>query len=236
MSVNTDLTKRPDQTVGMSTSEFKEFTLCAINPLYFIRTYCYTQHPVRGTIPIALTPQQEEMLYTIDNFHKSVISMDRQTGKTTCTSAYMLWYAMFHPYNVILTGSCTLGMSKDSLRRIYFMHDALPDFLKTPLKVRNKTTMRFDNGSQIIAQAAGPDFSRGFCANLINLDEFAYIPAAKTQQIMSNLFIGTKIIISSTNKNLSDFDSILQQASSCHTLHGDITETGTNGFKAYCGS
>ena len=51
----------------------EQYTKCAQDPVYFMRQYCYIQHPIRGKIKFNLFPFQEESLTTLQNNRYNVI-------------------------------------------------------------------------------------------------------------------------------------------------------------------
>lgn len=59
----------------------QELKKCAEDPIYFIRTYCQVQHPIKGSIPFELYPYQEKMLRAYHTNRQNVVLSARQTGK-----------------------------------------------------------------------------------------------------------------------------------------------------------
>ena len=41
----------------------EEYKKCALDPVYFMRKYCYIQHPMKGKMLFDLYPFQEQCLY-----------------------------------------------------------------------------------------------------------------------------------------------------------------------------
>jgi hypothetical protein len=90
-TVNTDLTKRPYQSQKMTREELTELAMCTVNPLHFIRNYCYIQHPTKGRMPFQLFDYQEGLINSYNDYRYSISLLSRQTGKSTCAAAYLLW-------------------------------------------------------------------------------------------------------------------------------------------------
>ena len=102
MTANTDLTKKPYQQERLTEKQIQDLAQCAHDPKFFIRNFCYIQHPTKGRVPFTLFDYQDEL---IDIYHEnrySISMLARQMGKSTCAGAYLLWYAMFQPDSTIL--------------------------------------------------------------------------------------------------------------------------------------
>ena len=69
----------------------QEYIKCAKEPTYFMRKYCYIQHPTRGRILFNLYPFQEKVLNLYKENQYSITLKSRQLGISTLASAYSLW-------------------------------------------------------------------------------------------------------------------------------------------------
>ena len=65
----------------------EQYVKCANDPVYFMRQFCYIQHPLKGKIKFDLFPFQEESLSTLQNSRYSVILKSRQLGISTLSAA-----------------------------------------------------------------------------------------------------------------------------------------------------
>jgi len=45
----------------------EEITQCIKDPIYFMKNYCYIEHPIKGKIKIDLFPYQEKIIQSIYN-------------------------------------------------------------------------------------------------------------------------------------------------------------------------
>ena len=99
---DTTLVKRPHQSEKYTTDQIEEITKCIQDPIYFIGTYCSIQHPVKGKLLFVPYEYQDRLLTSYHNFRFNINMLPRQSGKTTSAACYLLWYAMFHPDQVIL--------------------------------------------------------------------------------------------------------------------------------------
>ena len=61
--------------------QLQELKKCTEDVVYFVKTYCKIQHPVRGEISFELYPYQENMLRTFAGERLTVVLSSRQTGK-----------------------------------------------------------------------------------------------------------------------------------------------------------
>ena len=68
-----------------------EYVKCAGDPVYFLKKYCYIQHPMKGKIPFHLYPFQEKTISEFVTSRFNVILKARQLGISTLTAAYSLW-------------------------------------------------------------------------------------------------------------------------------------------------
>lgn len=101
----------------------------------------------------------------------------RQVGKTESTAVKALHAALLKPGCTILLIAPTLRQSSILFWRIKNLIARLAD-LRSLVTRETQTTVHFLNGSEIIALPAGPtgETIRGYSADLIIMDEAAYIP------------------------------------------------------------
>jgi hypothetical protein len=67
-----------------------EYKKCAKDPVYFMKNYCYIQHPLKGKIKFDLFEFQKRTLYDLQNFDYNIILKSRQLGISTLTAGYSL--------------------------------------------------------------------------------------------------------------------------------------------------
>lgn len=73
--------KKANQEVNFTENQLTELAKCANDPVYFVKTYCKIQHPVKGAIPFELYPYQENMIQSFYENKYVVVLSARQTGK-----------------------------------------------------------------------------------------------------------------------------------------------------------
>ena len=80
----------------------EEYVKCASSPEYFMRKYCYIEHPVRGRIPFGLYPFQAKVLELFQKHNFDIVLKSRQMGISTLVAGYSLWLMLFHKNMKIL--------------------------------------------------------------------------------------------------------------------------------------
>jgi len=117
-------------------------------------------------------PYQVKLLR--DSSKRLVAVMGRQSGKTTTIAVKAIHLA-------IVNDGVTILITSPSLRQSMIMFSRISTFVFTsPLKsevVRStRTTIQFDNRSEIIALPASENLLRGYTAHMIICDEAAFMP------------------------------------------------------------
>lgn len=203
--------------------ELVEFARCARDPAYFCKNYIKVQHPKRGAIPLELYPYQEEMMKCYMNNRYSIVLSARQTGKSTISAIYLLWFAIFNADKTILIASNKNKGAMEMIQRIRFAYEELPMFLKPGVNDDgwSKHTVAFDNGSRIESTATSENSGRGMSISLLFLDEFAFVKPAIQEEfwtsILPTLSTGGSCIMSSTPNGDSDLFAQLWRAADCGT-------------------
>ena len=155
----------------------EEYIRCASSPAYFMKKYCYIQHPKRGRIQFNLYPFQEKVLTLFQENPYTMILKSRQLGISTLAAGYSIWLMLFHQDKNILCIATKQDTAKNMVTKVKFMYDNLPTWLKEKDKPQefNKLTLRLNNGSQIKATSASSDAGRSEAVSLLLIDEAAFI-------------------------------------------------------------
>lgn len=224
--------KKPYLKITYTPEMIKELKKCIVDPVYFITNYVYILHPIKGRIKFNLYPFQEEMIRKYQNNRWCIAKIARQSGKTETTAAYLTWFALFHSDKTILVAANKLTNAKEIISRIQGIYEELPDWLKPGIDESewNKTSLSFENGSKIMAQATSANTGRGFAISLLYLDELAFVPPHIQQEMWTSiqpvLSTGGSCIISSTPNGSSDlYYSLFTEA-----VTGKGKVPGQNGF------
>jgi hypothetical protein len=238
---NTDFEKlKPaNQPTTYTPEQIQEFVRCAQDPIYFMEKHMFIQHPTKGKIPFEAYPFQKDLVKTYWSFRNTIAMIPRQSGKTTTAAGYLLWYASFNPDVTVLIAANKFKAANEIMMRIKYAYEELPNYIRPGVVEYNVTSIRFDNGSRIIATTTTPDSGRGLAISLLYLDEFAFVKPRMATEFWSamapTLATGGKCIITSTPASDEDmFAEIWHGATATVDEDGnDIPGgMGVNGFKA----
>jgi len=153
----------------------QEFLKCAKDPSYFMKKYCYIQHPTRGRILFNLYPFQSEVLHLFRDNDYIITLKSRQLGISTLAAAYSLWLMLFHKDKNVLALATTQATARNLVSKAMFMYDQLPKWLRLPAVEKNKLSLRLKNGSKITAKSSNADAARSEAVSLLLIDEAAFI-------------------------------------------------------------
>jgi hypothetical protein len=157
----------------------KEYQKCASNPIYFMKKYCYIQHPIRGRLLFGLYPYQEDALNTFQQEKYTIVLKGRQIGLSTVVACYALWMMLFYKDKNVLVIATKQDTAKNLINKVRFAFENLPPWLQVACIEKNKLSLRFNNGSQIKAASSAGDSARSEALSLLVLDEAAFIKNAE---------------------------------------------------------
>ena len=185
----------------------QEYIKCAQSPIYFMRRFCYIQHPVRGRILFALYPFQEKVLQLFQDSENIIVLKSRQLGISTLAAGYSLWLMLFHRDKNILCLATTQATARNLVTKVMFMYDNLPKWLQVPAKEKNKLSMRLANGSMISAVSSNPESARSSAVSLLLVDECAFIDNIETTMTaaLPTLSTGGQVMLLSTPNGIGNF-------------------------------
>lgn len=132
------------------------------------------------------------------------------------TASYILWYVFFHPDSTVYILANKAATAREILARVKAAYERTPFFLQPGASVWNKGSIELGNTSKIVAAATTSDSIRGQTANLVALDEFAFVENAEdffksTYPVISSGET-SKIIITSTPNGLNYFHKLWKDA------------------------
>ena len=208
--------------------------------LYFAKHFFFIQHPVKGKMLFEPYEYQERLLQSYHDFRFNINMLPRQSGKTTCASAYLLWFAMFHPDQTILVAAHKYTGSQEIMQRIRYGYELCPDYIRSGVVSYNKGSIDFDNGSRIVSATTTGNTGRGMSISLLYCDEFAFVqPNIATEfwtSISPTLATGGRAIITSTpNSDEDEFAIIWKESQNQFDEYGDERKDGLgiNGFHGF---
>lgn len=153
----------------------QEYVKCVVDPVHFMKKYCYIQHPQRGRILFHLYPFQEKVLKHFQDHPYSIVLKSRQLGISTLGAGYALWLMLFHKDKNVLTLATTQATARNLVSKVQFMYENLPSWLTVPAVEHNKLSLRLSNGSKIQAKSSNSDSARSEAVSLLLIDEAAFI-------------------------------------------------------------
>jgi hypothetical protein len=135
------------------------------------------QEPVKGLIPFALFPYQEELIEEFLQNRFNIVLKARQLGISWLTSAFCLWLMFFHRNKMIMSVSTKEKIAAKILEKVKYQYKYLPQFMKdwNPIETDNNTKIRLSNGSEIVAETTTSDSGRSYSLSLLIIDEAAYV-------------------------------------------------------------
>jgi hypothetical protein len=199
-----DPTKTPHSKSEYTQEQLLELIQCEADPFYFIEHFVKIQHPTKGIVPLSLFPFQYDIIKGFHEHRNCIVLTGRQLGKTTTAGAYLLWYAMFNPDQTILIAANVLRQALEIMHRIRTTYELCPDYIRAGVIAYNKSSIEFDNGSRIVAQATTSNTGRGMSISLLYVDEMAFAAPGLLEDMWTSLSptlsAGGKAIITSTPK------------------------------------
>lgn len=186
-----------------------EYKKCLYDPVYFIKKYCWIRHPKRGEIKFALYPFQEKVLNQIIDHRYSMILKSRQLGISTLCAAYSLWLSIFHNGKSVLVVATKQDVAIGLIEKIRVMYKLLPVWLRKQhlTEENNKLSVRFANGSKVIATTSTGDAGRSHAASLVIIDEAAFIQSftEKWASIQQTIATGGDCVVLSTPNGMGNW-------------------------------
>ena len=235
------LTKKAHQREKFGEAEIEHLKKCMDDDtgyLHFARNFFYIQHPVEGKMLFNPFKYQEELLGAYHQHRFNVNMLPRQSGKTTCASAYLLWYAMFHPDQTILIAAHKFAGAQEIMQRIRYGYELCPDFIRAGVTNYNKGSMEFENGSRLISATTTGNTGRGMSISLLYCDEFAFVNPSIADEFWTSmsptLATGGRAIITSTPNSDEDTIAIIwKESQNKFDENGIEKDVGINGFHGY---
>lgn len=206
--------------------EINEWKKCKHDIIYFANTYCKLMTP-DGVKNITLREYQTEYLNHLIENRLSILCSCRQSGKTTTSAIFLLWFILFNvDKNALVTGN-KYKTAREILDKIKSIFEALPHFLKPGIYKWNEAEIALDNGCKCIAEATTDKSGIGFTFHVVLADEFAHIQPNIKESFYTNLFPvitagRARFIITSTQNGTELFSQLFVGA-----------ENNENEYKAF---
>ena len=157
-----------------------EFFKCRRNPFYFI--YNYVKIPeIGGELKYEPELMHSKLKQTVRSAiiqHRVILMASRQLGKSTIIACIIEWACNFFPRNSANILNANKEYSLANLQMIKYIHEQLPNFLRTPLKYKGerKTFIEYKNDSIIRAFYPGTStdpatIARSLTSPILYIDE-----------------------------------------------------------------
>ncbi len=215
--------KRKGVDISWTPELVAEYLKCANDPIYFIETYVKIVHVDHGLVPFKLYDYQHGMIRSMADNRYTIITTGRQSGKSTTTVAFILWFVLFHSDKTVALLANKGETAREILGRIQLAFEHLPKWLQQGVVEWNKGSVELENNSRIIAAATSASAIRGYSISLLFIDEAAHIE--NWDEFFTSVFPTvssgqtTKVILVSTPYGLNHFYKLWVGA-----------EEGTNGY------
>lgn len=137
---------------------------------------------------------------------------------TICSSIYILHYMLFNNDKNVLIAANKGDTATEILDKSKDIYMGLPFFIQKGISVWNQRVIKFDNNSRAKAFTMTATSSIGQAADLVYLDEFAYIPETLANRFYKSIqptlvsIENSKMIITSTPNGLNLFHKLLTDA------------------------
>ncbi len=205
-----------------------EIAKCKRDIIYFANTYFKILTMDKGIVQIKLYKKQEELLKFFKDENRCIVLSARQSGKSSMYTIYLLWLCCFFPEKRAMILANKAATAIEIMSRIQMGYERLPNWLKPRVIVWNKGQIMFANKSEIRGFASSSDAARGFSANVICLDEFAFLPKNIADKLFTSIYPvvssaknGKIIIVSTPNGTVENlYYDLWQQANGMNNNEG----------------
>ena len=190
----------------------QEYLKCSQDPVYFCETYMKIINVDEGLIPFEMYDYQKEMITSMADNRYTIITTARQTGKSTTTCGFILWYILFHSEKTVALLANKGDTAREILSKIQLAYEHLPKWLQQGVREWNKGSFELENNSRVIATATSGNNIRGYAINLLFIDEAAFI--ANWEEFFTSVLPtissgkSTKIVLVSTPNGLNHFHKL----------------------------
>lgn len=210
--------KKCGQKFNMTKEQLAEMALCAKNPDYFVENYAKIVSIDEGVIPFKLYDYEKKMIKKFHRWNRVIMRCARQSGKTTTSAAYILWFILFNSTKTAAILANKQDTATEILSKVQEMYMNVPLWMQQGIQVWNKTSFLLENGSRVISSSTSSNAIRGFSISLLFLDEYAHVP----NQVAINFFTSVyptissgktaKVIICSTPNGMNHFYKMFTDA------------------------
>ena len=184
--------RRKGEKIEYTQKMIDELIKCKTDIVYFAENYFYIITGKKGKSKIVLYEWQKKVLKafvdTPNDKRHCIVKIARQSGKTTVSTIFLLWYALFNKDKTVAIVAHKQEAAIDILKRIKIAITMLPVWLQQGLEEDgwNKKSVAFENGSRILASATSAEALTSLTVNLLFLDEFAKVPSHVAEEFITS--------------------------------------------------
>lgn len=201
-----------NQEIDWTPELVSEYIKCSNDPIYFIETYMKIINVDEGLVSFKLYDYQKQMINGFKENRFNIITTARQSGKSTTTCGFILWYIIFQSEKTVALLANKGDTAREILSRIQLAFQHLPKWLQQGVREWNKGSLELENNSRVIAAATSASAIRGYTINLLFIDEAAFID--NWEEFFTSVYptissgSDTKVVLVSTPNGLNHFYSI----------------------------
>jgi len=204
---NTSL-KKPGAKIEFTPELIEEYIKCKNDVIYFAENY-FKIITEKGLELIRLRDYQKEMIRSMSDNRFTISNQSRQSGKSETFRIFLTHYILFNDYKTVAILANKGDTSREILSKLQLSYQALPSWLQLGIIDFNKGSFTLENNSRILATSTSKNSARGFTAQVVVLDEMAFIENFEEfyAAVYPVISAGeeTKLIITSTPNGLNHF-------------------------------
>ena len=185
---------------------------------YFLETYIKIITLDGGLEDFHPYKYQSKIAKTVQHNRFVIIRQPRQSGKTTCVAAIILWHVLFKSEYTVAICANKAKNAAGVLARIKLAYEYLPKWMQQGITTWNKGDIELENHSRILTYATSADACRSESINMLYLDELAFVAKNIQVEFFESVYptissgATTKILITSTPKGLEMFYKLWTEA------------------------
>lgn len=161
--------------------EMEIFKHAMEDKIWFGNNFTHLKDGENGWRQIKLRPYQEEILNRYTKYHRNILMIPRQSGKTTTTVIEIVHFLCFNTDKDVVVIAQSEPVVKEILSKIREVFSRLPFFLSPGFIRFNDEYIELDNGCRLKIGVASESVVQGFSLDFLYVDEFAYLgPGAET--------------------------------------------------------
>ncbi len=150
---------------------------CRIDPWYFLTRFVRTLEREKGEASFPEYIYLKDLINVFQRDTRVVILKSRQMMVTWSAAAFALWEAIFRGNADILFLSKREDDAKEAIRRLKYIYDRLPGYMRPRTGENTKYVLEFPiRNSRLMALPTHPNIGRTFSPTRIIWDEMASTP------------------------------------------------------------